>query len=124
MVTIAPRHIEAWRRAHELTRPAKDEQPPSYGAYDPYQSGGQPPVLPPQQPPKKKSYWWVALIVIGGVALLAGVVAYAVIVTRPVTTLRLVGNDGAGQPIDAVRFRAPPQDTTQRSDAMTTIFSF
>jgi tetratricopeptide (TPR) repeat protein len=99
---------------------------PTYGSYDPYQSSGQPPAqpLPPQQPPKKKSYWWVALIVVGGVALLAGVVAYAIVVTRPVTTLRLVSNDPGGEPIDAARFRAPPQDTTQRTDAMTTIFSF
>jgi flagellar basal body-associated protein FliL len=80
---------------------------------------------PPQQPPKKKSYWWVALIVVAGVAILAGVVAYAIIVSRP-TTVRstFLTNDPAG---DSVRLRAPPVEPVQRptSDVGTVLkFSF
>jgi len=76
---------------------------PTYGSYDPYGSGGQqpPPVVQQPQPVKKKSYWWVALIVVAGVAILAGVVAYAIIVSRPSTVRStFLTNDPAG---DSVR---------------------
>lgn len=32
MVTIEPKHLAAWKRASELTAPAVDEKPPTYGA--------------------------------------------------------------------------------------------
>jgi hypothetical protein len=33
MVVVEPRHVAMWARANELTRPATDEQPPTYGAW-------------------------------------------------------------------------------------------
>lgn len=33
MPVVEPRHVAMWSKAHELTRPGPDEQPPTYGAH-------------------------------------------------------------------------------------------
>lgn len=32
-VTLEPKHLAAWKRANELTRPGSHEKPPTYGAW-------------------------------------------------------------------------------------------
>jgi tetratricopeptide (TPR) repeat protein len=96
-----------------------NQPPPTYSSYDPYAS-----TAPAQPPPpvKKKSYWWVALIIIGGVGLLAGLIAYAVIATTPSTVFRADSS--------LLDFRAPPAtaspaSASQRSSGLgNVLFSF
>jgi tetratricopeptide (TPR) repeat protein len=53
--------------------------PAYYGSYDPYAGY----VAPqPYRPAKRRSLWWIVFPIVGGVALTAGLIAWAVIATQ------------------------------------------
>jgi hypothetical protein len=63
--------------------PPSQPPPPQQGyqGYDPYASQGTPVATQPPQP-KKRNLWWLVFPILGGVALIVGLTAYGVLVSR------------------------------------------